>query len=118
MQLKGFCAREGRTERLKYNYGVSHAEPLQCKDQWSISVTGRTLFFYHKVCQAVSSLFTESEPNADVNLNFPSAKGEGKRMTLCSKHRTGIYLFLVLPQSPCATLGQVINLLMPQPLHL
>lgn len=70
--------------------------------------------FAAKQPQDFSGLFVESEPNAHVNLNFPSAKGEGKRMALCSKHRTRIDLFLALPQSPCATLDQVINLFMPQ----
>lgn len=58
---------------------------------------------FAKQPQGVSGLFVESEPNAHVNLNFPSAKEEGERMALCSKHRTGVYLFLVLPESPCAT---------------
>lgn len=74
--------------------------------------------FAAKQPQAFSGLFVESEPNAHVNLNFPSAEGEGKRMALCSKHRTRVYLFLALPQPPCATLGQVIHLFMPQSPHL
>lgn len=73
---------------------------------------------FAKQPQAVLDLFVESEPEAHVNLNFPSAKEEGERMALCSKHRTGIYLFLVLPPSPCATFGQVIRLFMPQSPHL
>jgi len=39
---------------------------------------------FAKQPQAVSGLFVESEPNGHVDLNFPPAKGEGKRVALCS----------------------------------